>query len=177
MKKGYGRISATVVMLAAIVIVSCGGGGSNGSGGSGDTMTVTVVSQAGTTTKTYTHNGTDIITWGGVYHSPDITSVSMESPAVEVSVTANGATPGTYPITGESSILMVRYVLYTSPTTSEIYSTNGSGTIEMTAIGDVGQKITGSFNAEVYQTFPESNPTNTLNVSGTFSIKHSPAYL
>jgi hypothetical protein len=165
-----------VLCSSLLVLVSCsGGGGDNAPGNAADTMTVTVVNQsAGTTTTTYTANGTDITTFGGVSTFPDpdgLTYVNMNSPSVQVVVSANGMTAGTYPITGSLAVLSVRYTMYTSPTTTEIYATDGSGTIEITSIGAVGQQITGSFNAVVYKGYPVSGPTSTLGVSGTFSVE------
>lgn len=158
-------------------IVSCGGGG----GGSpetppSDTMTVTVGSQAtGTATTTYVADGVTTLSFGSVasYPTPTVTSALINSPTVQVTVSADGVTAGTYPITGSLAKLSVRYVLYQSPTTTIIFATNASGTIVLTSIGAVGQQITGSFNADVFKSpVPMvTYPTNTLNVSGTFSVK------
>ena len=168
----FKRILAAGVLLLMAACGGSGGGGTSPGTPSADTMTVTVWSQAtGTATTTYVADGAATLTVGTVANSG--TAAQLNSPTVQVTVSADGVTAGTYPITGDLTKLSVRYVLYQSPTTTIIFGTNGSGTIILTSVGAVGQQITGSFNADVFMSpVPmASYLTNTLNVSGTFSVK------
>jgi hypothetical protein len=166
-------IGIVLVALAA----GCGGGGGEGDAppaGAVDTMTVSVWSSStGTTTATYGSGGAAATFFGSVvsWPAPTVTSVTMNNAQVQVVVAADGVTAGAYPITGNLTTLMVRYTLYTTPSTTDIYATDASGTITLTGVGAVNEAITGNFNATVFKTFPVSDPTDSLRVSGTFSAK------
>jgi hypothetical protein len=154
-------------ILLAVALYGCGGGDS---GSSADTMTVTISGPSGTTTTTYvegTYNAQG-------YLDPDLSSfvttsltridlisqVSSTQPT-GVKITVLGATAQTYPA-GQSAIFY-----YTNNQSYDSLISNTSCTVTLSSIGNVGEKITGTFDAVVSLL---TNTYDTVRISGTFSV-------
>jgi hypothetical protein len=168
-------------ILIAIALSACSGGSSSGGAitNTADTMTVTISGPSGTVTKTYTE---------GSYNSqgnldPDLTSYITASNNTQIELHSGGSnTPGStiinisvegntaqlYP-TGianpANSILYEIYDTHYNSYTSLFSST--SGTITLSTVGNVGGKITGTFDAVVSLL---TNTADTLTISGTFNV-------
>ena len=158
-----------IALLFALSLLSaCGGGGggsTTGGGSGGDTMTVNIVSlSTPTTTTAYTGNLTTTPALFGMVSTQ--TAVEMASPAVQVDLCGNGVTAAPYSIT--TPYLACTGLRYSLNSGAAIFSST-TGTITLTSVGNVGQQITGSFDAIVSQTTP-SNLANTLRIWGTFSV-------
>jgi hypothetical protein len=184
MKKNI--LLVTVCMIVLIVLVGCGTGedggivGVAGGGGGGysaaDTMTVSLQDSTGVMTATLTE---------GLYNSlgyldPDLYSaVDTTTPQTAIylcsgytgtmctgyiGITATGSTQQTYP-TGPGISTEVLYVS-NDQYYSSFWATN-AGSVTLTSIGNVGEKVTGSFNAEIALV---SNPSDTKRISGSFSV-------
>ena len=158
-------------------LAACGGGGGGTGGNIGTPSLDSITVSVGTATigpLTTTYSGPTLSAIGFVYTSPSqtYTTIQADTPAVNLVVSADGAAAGTYPITGNLAKLSVRYTVYGATTsTFTMFSTNASGTIVLTNVGSVGTQITGTFNAVAFEVMPVSDPTHTIGLSGSFSVK------
>jgi hypothetical protein len=171
MRKRHAWILSLIIILAVVVFAACGGGGGGG-GNAGSASTLTATVGAGTTT--YTEGPINNIGYYDPSFSGDsapgvgtlITMCSGVSTTCDIliNIRTADATPGPYPITGGSST--PTYIVY-SDHGQHYYSILSSGTVTLTSVGNVGQPITGSFQAvlELWTV-----PTSTLAISGTFSV-------
>ncbi len=155
------------LIFSLSLLSACGDGGgssTSNSNGTGDSMTVTVVSKStGTTTTTYNGNGSDPVFSAGFNSGRTI--IQMGSAAAGVFISADGTSVNSYPISQTGSPT-VKYTVYSSSTpTTTVYSAM-SGTVTLTSVGNIGQPVTGSFEAYLIDI---SKPTSTLDISGTFS--------
>lgn len=157
-----------VLIFIVSLLASCGGGGGGGStpgGGTGDTMTVIIANPASTTT--YNEAAFDPLLTGTVSGTPQKTYVDMCSGITNnggctkaVNMAVDGITaPKIY------NTSTVTKVTYTDG--SKIYSST-SGTLTLTTLGVVGERITGSFDNVVVANV--SNVSDILTISGTFSV-------
>ncbi len=164
----------TAALMCCMVLTACGGGGGGTSAGGGvaDTMTATV---SGVTT-TYTE---------GTYNTqgfldPDMSSfattsntfislcsgVSSITCTTLVNISIRGNTPQSYPTGTTNSPTQITYST-NNQTYSSIYSST-IGTVTLSSVGNIGEKITGTFDAVVTNM---SNSSDTLGISGTFSVE------
>ena len=171
-----------VGLYLLITIVSSGGCGSSSGGSEPDTMAVTISSPQGiATTTTYTEGSYSTNSAGNSFLNPNLNAyitassennielhywdgVSLGTTVVIV-MHVNGNTPGIYPVDPG-------YV-----NSSIMYSSNGksydnlnsstSGTITLSNVGNVGDKITGTLDAIVSVV---TDTSDTLRISGSFSI-------
>lgn len=179
-----------MLLVALMLTASCGGGGGSSSTETNtnpaDTtlntgavpngnVTITVVSPTtGTTTNTYT----------GTYYTPDptlfaqaVTSIDfnasmivMHSSSVTLDLIVAAATPGTYTGSGlDTSFTTLAYTIHDSPTNPTTYACT-DGTIVLTAVGGEGIPFTGTFQGTFKKISPVADPTNTLQLSGSFTI-------
>ena len=162
------KLISLIFML--FLLASCGGGGGGGSdsgggGGTGDTMTVIITNPASTTT--YNEGAYDPLLTGAVSGTPQKTFITRCSGidfnlncTTAVNITVDGTTaPLTYNI---STVTKVQYV-----NGIKTYASTG-GTVTLTTLGVVGERITGSFDNVVVANV--SNVSDTLTISGTFSV-------
>lgn len=179
MRKGIMLIVCMLVMIGSAAC-SGGGGGSSSGGGTGDTMTVTLTDQSTAVTTTYTEAGFN--TYG--YLDPNLSShvttssdtwvllstgATGSSIDLSINIAVRGNTPGSYPTGTTPSSTFISYTTYTTGIQSyNSQNSNSTGTITLTSVGNVGEMITGSFDAIVAHI---SYPTNTRGISGTFSVK------
>ena len=178
MRKGIMRVVCTYVLIG---LAACSGGGSSSGGGSAaDTMIVTITDQSTSVTTTYTEAGfntygyldpnlsshvtTSADTW--VLLSTGSTGSSID---LSINIAVRGNTPGSYPTGTTASSTFISYTTYTTGIQSyNSQKSSSTGTITLTSVGNVGEMITGSFDAIVTHI---SYPTDTRGISGTFSVK------
>jgi hypothetical protein len=82
-----------------------------------------------------------------------------------INITINGNTPQSYPIDLLANNPIDIFYETNNGTYATIFS-NPSGTITISSIGNVGEKITGSFDAIA----THMSYTDTIRISGTFSV-------
>lgn len=170
-----------LLLVTSLLITSCGGGGGGGDDDpagtptpdANSTMTVTVVSpSAGTTTTTFTgaFNTLEptLFAWSGINNGSMVEMNSPSSSQMVVSIAA--VTPGIYTQTDAQPQTYLRYVRYDSSSNPPIYASTNS-TITLTAVGNTGELITGSFEGDFYRSFPVEDRADTLHISGTFSVE------
>lgn len=166
-----------VMLVTFSVLSACGGGGGGsgevgdvgGNGGVvgdwfGDVMTIAVKGPSGTTTTTYNSNEKDPVMFTEAPSGYNLTLTQMDTSAINVAITTAGGSPGTYSVATQTG---VRYIVYGSPDT--VYGSQ-TGTVTISSIGAVNEPITGSFQVVASEVSPTVNPSNTLEISGTFSI-------
>jgi hypothetical protein len=175
MRKNFVWPMVCMSMIFTIALFGCGGGGtSNAISGAvvPDTMTVTISGPSGTVTKTYTkgsydtqgHLNPDMISYVSPSNTTIIELADVSTTQVDrVDIVVFGTTPQSYPIDSSNSLLTAVYVnnVYTSMFSSP------SGTVTLSSIGNVGEKINGTFDATVTS---DTNASDTLKISGTFSV-------
>lgn len=170
-----------VCLTLTIALLACGGGGSSDPVAS-DKMTATISGPTGTETTTFTEGSYSTDSAGHSFLNPSLiayTTASNETniellywdgvslgTTVIINMRVNGNTPGLYPTGG-----------YVNPVNSIAYETNNqsyisafsstTGTITLSSIGNVGEKITGAFDTVVTLL---TNTFDTLRLSGTFSV-------
>ena len=164
-------------IIVTIALLGCGGESSGGS--APDTITITISGQSGTVTKTFaegsynsqgrldpylisfvtTSNGTSIQLYSGLTNT-------YGSMALGIMISAN--TLGSYQTGGTMSWAYVEYGFF-DPSyegySSVISST--TGTVTLSSIGNVGEKISGSLDVVVTHL---TNTFNTLRIAGTFNV-------
>jgi hypothetical protein len=86
---------------------------------------------------------------------------------VALVMSINGNTPGSYPVDPGYVNSSVMYSSNGIPYDNLL--SNTSGTIILSTVGNVGENITGTFDAEVVSLLA-TNTTDTLRISGSFSI-------
>jgi hypothetical protein len=166
-------------MLVAVGLVACGGGGGGSCTGCADTMTVAV---SGSAPITYTEGpynsfgyldpslssfvtpsgNTSVSLCSGV--TPSGTSATCDT---LISISIKGNTPQSYPTGTTGTPTQISY--RTNNQTYSSVSSSTTGTITLSSVGNnVGEKITGTFDAMVTNM---SNSSDTLGISGTFSVK------
>ena len=153
-----------VLCSSLLVLASCSGG--DGSVSTASKMTVTT----GASTTTYTSG--PINTFG--YYDPSFnadlfsmtsTQITMCSGVtdttcgISINITTAGTTPGPYPITG-TRILYSDHGAYYDSIASSV-------TVTLTSVGNVGEPITGSFQAVLGL---RTDLTTTQSIYGTFSV-------
>lgn len=175
---------ASVLALHALLVISfsgCGGSGSSsgGSGGS-STLSITVSSGTGTTSGSssaeYTEGHINEIgeydpSFGGAAEPGAGTLITLCSGvtitgycSVMINIRTSDTTPGGYTIVGATNTNS--YIMYMA--SGQYYDSIASkGTITLTSVGNVGQPITGTFDAVLGL---RSIGTPTIGVSGTFSV-------
>ena len=157
---------AQAFLFLSFALFACGGGGTSGSA---DTMTITVSSPTGTVTSTYTEGSQGDLT---PYLSSNVRATYIEivliidphnmNSLTNVHIVAVGDnTPQSYSLGGNSRS-WIAYNINNQSYVSVLSSP--SGTITISSIGNMGEKITGTFDAVVTST------SSTLNISGTFSV-------
>ena len=162
-------------MMVTAGLVACGGGGgTSDNGAEADKMTVTVSSPTGVEATTYTEGPYNVN--GNL--DPNISALVLTNTiislcsggtstmcATQISIMARGNTPQSYPTGTAGTPTQITYnYKYSSVSSSD------TGTVTLTSVGNVGEKITGSFSAVVANM---SNPTDTRGISGTFSVKRN----
>jgi hypothetical protein len=177
MKKGI--VWVVFCMMVAVGLVACTGGGGGDSGsGSADTMTVAEQGGAGVTYTEGPYNSfgyldpglySDVSASGNTYVAlcSNVTPSGNDATcATIVNISIKGNAPGSYPTGTTGSPAQISYQtnhkLYLS-----VYS-GTTGTITLSSVGNVGEKITGTFDALVTNL---TNTNDTLGISGTFSVK------
>ena len=172
---------AMLNMLAVIALSGCGDGSSGGS--VPDTMTVTISSPSGTVTTTYTEGSYSTNSLGNSFLNPNLNAyitafnetqiefhywdgVSVGSTVI-LNMHIIGNTAGLYPV---DPGFINSSILYSSngPAYDNLRSST-SGTIILSAVGNVGEYIAGTFDAEVVSLL-ETNTTDTLRITGSFRI-------
>ena len=161
-------------MIFTIALFGCGGGTSDVISGAvaPDTMTVTISGPSGTVTKTYTKGSSD--TQGHVnpamisYVSPANTTIidlaDVSTTQVDrMTIVVSGTAPQSYSVDSANSLITT---FYENNTYSSTFS-SPSGTVTLSSIGNVGEKINGTFDATVTS---DTNTSDTLKISGTFSV-------
>lgn len=178
-----GIVGVVLCLVVAIGLVACGGGGGGGScTGCADTMSV---SEEGAAAVTYTEGPYNVLGYLDPILSSYVTtsantyislcsgitlsstpSGSITTCANQVIISITGNTPQSYPTGTVSSPTQITYktnnILYSS-----VFSST-TGTITLSSVGNVGEKITGSFDAVVTNIH---NLSDTLWITGTFSVK------
>lgn len=178
MKKGI--VGVVLCLVVAVGLVACGGGGGSGScTGCADTMSVSV---AGNTAVTYTEGqynaygyldpslNSDVTSSGNTFValSSGITpSGTSTTCATLVNISIKGNTPGSYPTGTLGSPAQITYRNNNNETYLSVIS-NVTGTITLSSVGNVGEKVVGTFDA-VVTSWP--TPSDTFAISGTFSVK------
>ncbi len=166
-------VRSLVLLCMTTLLLSCGGDveSSNG-GGSASTMTVTLA----TGTTTYTEGPLNNLGYYDPSFSGDsaagvgtlITMCSGVTGAgpcdVLINVRTSDMIPGGYTIAGGTNT--TTYFMYM--TQGQYYDSIVSrGTITLASVGNVGEPITGTFQAVLGL---RTNPSTTIGVSGTFSV-------
>ena len=170
--------SVLAVAILTALMGSCSGSSGGGAGAStASTMTVT----AGSSTTTYTDGPVNDAGYYDPSFSADcyptprtlITMCSGEAGGASgctklINVSAFGTTPGSYTVNvgGTAETGSPTYVSYSLNNSAQFYSST-SGTVTLTSVGNVGEPVTGSFEAVLAL---YGAPTTTLAVSGTFSV-------
>jgi hypothetical protein len=171
------NILLTVIgMMFTIFLFSCGGGSSDGS--APDTMTVTISGPTGTTTTTYsegTYNsqGTldpNLISY--VTHSNETrielhNSMTIYPQFVSIGIIINSNTPQSYPLCNPPTN-SVSYSAYHQSYIS--IDSNPCGTVTISSIGNVGDKITGTFDVSLISLTSSTNTSDTVKISGSFNV-------
>ena len=170
-----------VCIMLPIALSGCGSGGNSDEdvANTADTMTVTISGTSGTVTTTYTEGSynshgnfdTDLISYVTASNNTQIELHSGESNtqgSTIINIAVAGNTPQSYPTgiaTPENCITYDIYYTHYQSYTSLFSGT--SGTITLSSMGNVGEKITGTFDAVVSLL---TNTSDTLRISGTFSM-------
>jgi hypothetical protein len=177
-----------VFALFTIVLLSCSGKDNSGGSITSDTMTVTVTDLSSTLTSIFTEGSYTTSPQGFSYIDPSLDSYvtpanklgielrsgmslsNAPAPREAIIIGIDGNATGTYSIdaTGLSYIsYLINDQLYAS-----YFSSSPSGTIVISSIGNVGEKITGSFDALVTRgsLTPSAGNADTRTISGTFSV-------
>lgn len=172
------------VSLILIIIALSGCSGVSSGDSARDTMSVTISSPTGaTTTTTYTEGTYSTNSTGYSFLNPNVFAyidafnvttirlqywdgVSTGSPYnTIIHMQIIGNTPGLYPSGDRYMGNDISCDTNDQPYTS-IFS-NTSGTITLSGVGNVGDKITGTFDAVVSRL---TNTNDTLRISGSFSV-------
>jgi hypothetical protein len=172
------------ILFILLTIASSSGCGSSSGNRSPDTMTVTISSPSGSaTTTTYTEGSYSTNSTGNSGPNPDLSSYITASSMTNIELhywdgissgttvalvmSINGNTPGSYPVDPGYVNSSVMYSSNGIPYDNLL--SNTSGTIILSTVGNVGENITGTFDAEVVSLLA-TNTTDTLRISGSFSI-------
>ena len=167
-----------VCMLIAITLFACGGGGNSGGA---DTMTVIVTGPSGTTTTTYREGPYSTTSSGHSFLNPRLNAYITASNETSIEVLywdgvslgttvaltmhVYGSTPGLYPV--DPGFANSTIVYLSNNQTYDNLRSSTSGTIILSSVGNVGEKITGTFDAVVTLL---TNASDTLRITGSFSI-------
>jgi hypothetical protein len=165
------------VLYMLVTVASAGGCGNSSGDRARDTMTVTISSPSGpTTTRTYEEGS---YSSNNPYLRAYITAlnevqiefhywdgVSVGSTEV-LNMLVMGNTPGLYSV---DPGFINSSIMYSSngPAYDNLRSSTG-GTIILSAVGNIGENITGTFDTEVVSLL-ETNTTDTLRITGSFRI-------
>ncbi len=165
-------------------VLGCSGSTSN-NGSTPDTMTLAVTDISGTLTSTFTEGSPTISPQGYSYLDPNInadvlpsnhiyiqlrTGMSNTQTATILGIETEGNTAQSYSIAANNP----SYISYSigNQTYATYFSSTPSGTITLFSVGNIGDKISGSFDAIVTlgTSTPVTGTTDTRRVSGTFSV-------
>jgi hypothetical protein len=157
---------AQAILILSFALSACSDGGTSGSA---DMMTISVSSPTGTVTSSYTEGSQGNLT---PYLSSDVTATHIYialvtdphdmNSSTNVSIAAIGDnTPQSYSLGSNSPSWIACHI--NNQSYLNVLS-SPSGTITISSIGNMGEKITGTFDAVVTST------SSTLNISGTFSV-------
>ena len=166
------------VLYVLITVASSGGCGSSSGDSARDTMTVTISSPSGTTiTRTYeegsySSNNPYLRAYITALNKTQIEfhywdGVSVGSTEV-LNIYVMGNTPGLYPVDPGYINSSIMYSSSNGPAYDNLLSST-TGTIILSAVGNVGENITGTFDAEVVGLLA-TNTTDTLRLTGSFRI-------
>jgi len=137
-------------------------------------MTVTISGPSGTTTTTYvegTYNAQsyldpDLSSFGtSSFTRIDLTSQVSATQLTSLKIFVLGNTAQSYPTGAGHSLSAIFYETNNQSYDSVISST--SGTVTLSSIGNVGDKVTGTFDAVVSLL---TNTYDTVRISGIFSV-------
>ncbi len=174
-------------MIFVTVLLGCSSGSSN-SGSTPDTMTVTVADASGTLTTIYTEGSPTTSPHGYSYLDPIMTADVLPSNHISIQLRSgmsNTQTETIILLETENNTAQSYSITSNSPTYvsyniggqdyATYFSSTPSGTIVLDSVGNVGDKITGSFDAIVTlgSITPATGTTDTRRVSGTFSVIRS----
>jgi hypothetical protein len=169
-----------VCLMLTIALFACGGGGSSDPVAA-DTMTVTISGPSGPATTTFTEGSYSTTSSGHSFLNPNLSAyvtainetniellywdgVSLGTTVI-INMRVNGNTPGLYPTGAANPATTISYDANNQSYLSFISSP--SGTITLSSIGNVGDKIIGTFDAVVTLL---STTSDTLRLSGSFSV-------
>ncbi len=148
-----------VILLLILTLISC----SSSSGSVADTMTVTISDPSGTATTAYTEH---YYSEGQAHFDPYLISYSTSSyttiylfsytPWTMIEIQIKGNTPGSFPVNATDTSIFYQ-------TDNQYLISQNVGTITLQSIGNVGDKISGSYEA----VFTSGTSTN---ISGYFSV-------
>ncbi len=173
-------------IIFTTALLSCSSGSTSNSESAPNTMTVTVADITGTITSTFTQGSLTTSSQGYSYLDPIMTADVLPSNHVYIELRSGMSNTQTVTILGietenttaQSYSIAANHPSYISYNSggqwyATFFSSNPTGTIVLDSVGNVGEKITGSFDAIVTDGTITSAPGNvdTRRVSGTFSVK------
>jgi len=173
------NIEWAVISITLILTMFGCSGGSSPSGGSSDTMAVNISGPSGTFTSIYTAGSNtaplNYPQFGANISATNNTRIYMisgitapGSNAVTINIDVNGNTAQSYNTGGGDFTSNISYETY-NPSSQSYMSmfSSTNGTITLSSIGNVGEKINGTFDAIVASV---TNTSDILKISGTFSV-------